>query len=130
MIPLMKKIMFLAALLLFCTTGCTLRPISQPQPTEPSPIAEQPAQPSGKCGIENCHGMDIVCGANPAEMCTEIYMAGDNCRQFASCAAVAGKCQLQKSAKFESCKTCVEKCTSANKNNQIEFFECESRCAQ
>ena len=89
-------------------------------PTEPA---------SDKCGIENCHGLDITCGPNVAEICTEIYMAGDNCRQFASCQVADGQCKLVRSAKFESCKACVEKCGVDYKDDQIKFFQCENKCA-
>jgi len=30
-----------------------------------------------KCGIENCHGLDITCGSDVPDACTEIYMIGD-----------------------------------------------------
>lgn len=88
-------------------------------PTEPT---------TGKCGIENCHGMDIVCGPNVAEICTEIYMAGDNCRQYASCQNIDGQCQLVKSAKFDACKTCMEKCTADHTDDPTGFFQCENKC--
>ena len=83
-----------------------------------------------KCGIENCHGMDIVCGPNVAEICTEIYMAGDNCRQYASCQTVGGQCVLEKTPKFDSCKSCVERCGADHKDDQIGFFQCESKCTE
>lgn len=89
-----------------------------------------PPQISGKCGIENCHGLDIACGPNVPEACDMMYMVGDNCRQFASCQIVAGQCRLEKSPKFDSCKACVEKCEQDFRNDQIKFFECESSCAE
>jgi hypothetical protein len=82
---------------------------------------------SGECGIENCHGMDIVCGPNPAEICTMIYMLGDKCRQFASCGMVEGKCAPILSEQFNSCKACVENCVATHGDN-IEMFSCESDC--
>jgi hypothetical protein len=88
----------------------------------PSPITD-------KCGIENCHGLDITCGSNVPEACTEIYMAGDNCRQFASCEIIDGDCQLVTTEKFESCKACVEQCEEDYADDQIKFFQCESQCA-
>jgi hypothetical protein len=93
---------------------------------------QNPENPQGtdKCGIENCHGLDIVCGPNIAEMCTAIYMAGDNCRQLASCEIINGNCQMANSPRFETCKSCVNKCESDFPNDQIKFFECESKCAQ
>jgi len=87
-----------------------------------------PLPVSDKCGIENCHGLDITCGPNVAEVCTEMYQAGDNCRQFASCQIVEGKCTLQKSADFDSCKSCVQNCQQANPDDPIKFFDCESKC--
>lgn len=82
---------------------------------------------SGECGIENCHGMDIVCGPNPAEVCTMIYMLGDKCRQYASCGVVEGECAPILSEQFNSCKACVENCI-ADHGDEIEVFNCESNC--
>lgn len=102
---------------------------STPACMAPSVSCQKPTT-GAKCGLENCHGMDMVCGPNPVEICTEIYMAGDNCRQFASCETTNGKCQLAKSPKFDACKSCVEKCTADNKDNPTNFFQCESKCTQ
>ena len=99
----------------------------QERPIKPIKL---PPQISRKCGIENCHGLDIACGPNIPEACTFIYMAGDNCRQFASCQTVEGQCRLESSSKFDSCKACVEKCEQDFQNDQIKFFKCESRCAE
>lgn len=82
------------------------------------------------CGIENCHGLDITCGPNIPEVCDMMYMAGDNCRQYASCEIINGKCQLIKSPKFEECKSCVERCKLDFKDDQIKFFKCESKCTE
>jgi hypothetical protein len=79
-----------------------------------------------KCGVENCHGLDVKCGSNVPQACTEIYMAGDRCRQYASCKIVSGKCSLVAGKEFSDCKTCVETCME--KNDSIEIFSCESRC--
>ena len=87
-----------------------------------------PSQFSGKCGIESCHGLDITCGPNVPEVCDAMYMGGDNCRQYASCQIVDKKCQLVKNQKFNDCKSCVEKCSVDFKDDQIKFFECESKC--
>lgn len=89
-----------------------------------------PTTISGECGIENCHGLEISCGANVPEFCTEIYMAGDNCRRFVSCISVDDQCKLEKSPKFDSCKSCVEECEQSFQNDQIKFFECESSCTE
>lgn len=100
-------------------------------------IQEKPVKPiklpppiSGKCGIENCHGLDIICGPAVPDVCDTSYMAGDSCRQYASCQSVDGRCELEKSPKFDNCKSCVEKCEQDFQNDQIKFFECESKCAE
>jgi hypothetical protein len=104
---------------------------STPQCGAPSIPCQNDSSNSGQqCGIENCHGMDIKCGSNVAQMCTEIYMAGDNCRQFASCQTKNGTCQLAQSPKFESCKSCVKKCEADFPNGSVSFFECENKCWQ
>lgn len=88
-----------------------------------------PPQISGRCGIENCHGLNITCGPNVPETCDMMYGAGDNCRQYASCQKTNGQCQLVKTNKFDACKSCVERCEQNFKNNQIDLFQCESKCA-
>ena len=80
--------------------------------------------------FQNCHGLEITCGSNVPEACTMIYMAGDNCRQFAVCRSIDGQCRLEESPKFDSCKFCVEKCELDHKDDSLKFFECESKCAQ
>jgi hypothetical protein len=92
-------------------------------------LTETPAQTTAKCGVENCHGLEITCGPNVADVCTEIYMAGDNCRPYASCKTINGQCALEKTPKFDSCKSCVEKCKTDYGTGQIEFFQCENKCA-
>jgi len=89
-----------------------------------------PLQISGKCGIENCHGLDITCGPNVPEACDMMYMAGDNCRQFVTCQTIDDQCILKKFPKFDNCKACVEKCEQDYPNDQIKFFECESMCVE
>lgn len=80
-----------------------------------------------KCGIENCHGLDIICG-KPAEVCTEIYMFGDRCRQFAKCEIVNGVCQQTENLQFTSCKSCALQCEKDFPNNPNKAFDCESKC--
>lgn len=82
---------------------------------------------SQKCGIESCHGLEITCGPNIPDVCTMIYQFGDRCRQYASCGKVNGECQLVQSAKFDECKSCVEKCLR-DFQDVIEASECESKC--
>lgn len=89
-----------------------------------------PPQISGKCGMENCHGLDITCGPNVPEICDMMYAIGDNCRQYASCQVVNGQCRLEKTSKFDICKSCVEKCEQGFKDDGFKFFECGSRCSE
>ena len=116
---------FLAILFLFIWNNYQIRF----EKRQDKPI-KLPPQISEKCGIENCHGLDITCGPNVPDACTMIYMAGDNCRQFVSCRTINGQCKLEATPKFESCKSCVEKCELDYKDSQIGFFECESKCAE
>lgn len=119
-------------------SGCGQQSVVQMQPKSPvpgeqaptasQPVATQPTQDLEKCGIENCHGLDITCGSNVPEMCTMSYMIGDKCRQYASCEKKDGRCQLADSPKFESCKSCVEKCKSEFNNDPGKLFTCEGKC--
>lgn len=99
----------------------------QERPNKPIKL---PPQISGKCGIENCNGLDITCGPNVPDGCPAIYAAGDNCRQYANCRVVNGQCRLEKTSKFDSCKSCVEKCEQDYKNDPDNVLECESKCAE
>ena len=81
-----------------------------------------------KCGIESCHGLEITCGPNVPDVCTEMYAAGDNCRQYVECQIINGTCQLIKNVNFNSCKSCIMGCYDII--DTIEFFECESECAK
>ncbi len=80
------------------------------------------------CGIENCHGLDIQCGPNPAEMCTEIYQLGDKCRKHAKCGVQNGGCQQIQNAQFTQCKECVQNCENKNNDDVMKMFECEGNC--
>jgi len=79
------------------------------------------------CGIQNCHGLEISCGQNLPEFCTEIYQLGDFCRDFIECGIVNENCQLIENPKFNECKSCVEKC---NEFTGIEAFACEDDCRE
>jgi hypothetical protein len=81
-----------------------------------------------KCGIENCHGLDISCGPNVPDFCTFIYKLGDGCRRYARCQVINGRCQLVKDKKFDQCKSCVEKCWQDFKDETIKMSQCESGC--
>ena len=101
---------------------------SRVEPGTNNPIFPSPV--SKKCGIENCHGLDITCGPNVSEACDAMYAAGDNCRQFARCQLNGSRCELQESPKLNACRECVKACEEKYKNNQMVFFECESQCSQ
>lgn len=85
---------------------------------------------TGACGIENCHGLDIVCGNNPAQMCTEMYQLGDRCRQYAKCGVVNGSCKQIEDTQFTACKTCVETCETKFPNDPEQAFMCENKCGE
>jgi hypothetical protein len=80
------------------------------------------------CGITNCHGLDITCGENVAQMCTAMYALGDKCRQYAVCGIVDGQCTFISDPEFTACRTCVQECMNKFANDQIEVFNCESQC--
>lgn len=84
--------------------------------------------PSAGCGLENCHGLEIKCGPNPAQICTELYQLGDKCRRHATCGFINGQCQLLPNPNFDVCKACVSACETQNQNEAVKQFECESRC--
>ena len=83
---------------------------------------------SSTCALENCHGLDIKCGPNPPDACTEVYMVGDKCLKYAKCGVQNGKCQQIQNSQFTQCKSCVQTCIDINKNDNIKLFECESKC--
>jgi hypothetical protein len=82
----------------------------------------------GICSLENCHGLNITCGSNPPDVCTEIYEIGDKCLQYAKCGVQNGKCQQIQNSQFTQCKSCVQKCIDANENDNMKLFECENKC--
>lgn len=96
-------------------------------------IRERPAKPIklpwanwGKCGIEQCHGLDITCGSNIPEMCTMEASIDDFCREYVRCEKVGRECRLIKEPKFEECKSCIEKCNQ--EEDPEKAFQCASGC--
>jgi len=83
---------------------------------------------SSKCVVENCHGLDIQCGANPPDVCTQIYQLGDRCLQYVKCGMVAGHCQQISDPQFDACKSCVQACSASFQSDPIESYNCESKC--
>jgi len=92
-------------------------------------IVKPPESFSRKCGIENCHGLEIECGSNVDRECTAIYAPGDDCRQFANCEMASGQCVQVDSSRFDRCKACVNGCKKNSHNNPAEFSACEQKCA-
>ncbi|MBL8014089.1 MAG: hypothetical protein JNN05_09605 [Candidatus Omnitrophica bacterium] len=91
-------------------------------------LASGSSQAQEACGIENCHGIDISCGPNVPEACTQMYALGDFCRDYARCERLAGKCRLVENPTFDSCVACVRKCMDAHANDPVESFNCEATC--
>ena len=88
------------------------------------------APDNSSCSMENCHGLDIVCGPNPAQVCTEIYQLGDKCRQFAQCGVIDDVCQLIENPQFTACKACAIKCETDFPKDPEKAFACESQCGE
>lgn len=84
------------------------------------------SQNSEACGIQECHGLEITCGSDVPQVCTEIYKLGDFCRQYAGCRVVDGDCVLVTSEEFSTCKECVAKCISMPDGDPA--FLCEDQC--
>jgi len=82
------------------------------------------------CGIENCHGLNVVCGPNVAEFCTMQYELGDGCRKYATCMTIADRCQLVTTYKFDECKACVEKCIQDLGTDPVKTTDCETKCQE
>lgn len=80
------------------------------------------------CKLEGCHGLDISCGSNGDLACTMMYQLGDKCRAYAQCGVINGRCQQKQSPKFDSCKSCVQKCAVQYPNDAIKVMECEGKC--
>ena len=86
------------------------------------------SEENASCGIESCHGLDITCGANTPQMCTEMYALGDFCRRYAQCEIINGMCQFVQNSKFDACKRCVGECNKQSQQNPVTAFDCEGRC--
>ena len=80
------------------------------------------------CGIENCHGVDVICGPKPAQMCTMMYAAGDGCRRFAVCEIIDGECRLRPDPRYEQCKECFQECVRTSSDDPSSAFQCEEQC--
>lgn len=84
-----------------------------------------------RCGLENCHGLELQCGTNIPKSCDLMYQLGDGCREYASCEISDGKCQPKKERRFELCKNCVLECQRKFENEESDkLLECENICIQ
>lgn len=81
----------------------------------------------GKCGIEQCHGLDLSCGSDIPDMCTAEYRLGDFCRQYVTCEIKEQYCVKVEDDLFSQCRSCIKAC---DQQNQQEAFDCESLCRQ
>lgn len=97
-----------------CTVGCTNK-YTVPNNAQ-------------SCRLQTCHGLDISCGFSEPIMCTEIYMVGDKCLAYASCAVQNGECKQVENPKFNECKTCVQHCNSLYQNDSEKLLDCELSC--
>jgi len=82
-------------------------------------------QNSKECSIEQCHGLDITCGANAPDQCTLEYHLGDFCRMFINCKVSAGICTTVVDDTFALCKDCVESC---QQEDLVDASDCENEC--
>jgi len=81
-----------------------------------------------KCGVEQCHGLELTCGSDVPDACTEIYMLGDFCRQyFPGCEIKNGECtKISNSTAdqlFSKCKYYIGICERTS-DSEIAF-QCE-----
>ena len=125
----MKKIKTLTLILgAMFIMSCKQQHVEEPS-QQLKPIVEKSDQ---KCGITNCHGLDMQCGSNVPDFCTEEYRLGDFCRKyFIGCEVQEGRC-VEKLAnnddqKFKKCKSCVKEC---GKLSGESAFKCEDGCRE
>lgn len=128
-----KKVVLLFVLAGFVLAGVIWRVSSRKEegtvlepPASEKPTREAVDKEEG-CEIENCHGLEIECGPNLAEICTMEYEMGDSCRQYARCGYIDGKCQPVLGEEFEKCKRCVKKCIDKF-GDTVQALECEADC--
>lgn len=89
-------------------------------------IAQQFVVPSDMCGVQNCHGLQVSCGPNIPDACTQEYQLGDACRPFMKCAVTQGSCQQVEIPHYQQCRDCVEQCLQDFHGE--DRFACEANC--
>ncbi len=80
------------------------------------------------CGVTNCHGANLTCGEDIAEICTMEYQLGDKCRSLAACRVMNGTCTVVEQPGYGACKACAENCSRTYAADPVKAFECESGC--
>jgi hypothetical protein len=80
------------------------------------------------CGVTNCHGTNVACGQDIAEVCTMEYRLGDKCRSLAACRVFNGTCTVVEQPGYRVCVSCAEHCNQTSGGDPVKAFECESRC--
>lgn len=106
-------------ILIALIAGCTS------SPTQGGTVPTVTGNFAAACGFTTCHGLDLACGPNPPQVCTQEYQLGDKCRQFATCSNANGSCHLVTTPQYDSCKACIQKCGGAD---PAEIFTCEEKC--
>ena len=125
------SVLLVAALLV---AGCTsapkagTTPVTTPvmTPVPPATTIATPVQSS--CGLTSCHGLDLACGSNAPQVCTEEYKLGDKCRKYARCDTGSGSCTLVTDPQLVTCKACVERCDIGAGIDELAAFDCEQKC--
>lgn len=87
----------------------------------------QAKKDSIKCGLESCHGLDLKCGNNPPDICSQMYAIGDFCREYAKCEISNGNCVLTKNTRLNSCVICMKACPT---KEAIKHSDCEMECRE
>jgi hypothetical protein len=125
-------IVLLVAALVFagCTSVFSGSPKTVPTPfPTPATTAAPPATSAvPPCGFTTCHGSDLACGTNAPEICTDVYMIGDKCRQYAHCDTAGGRCALVTTPRFIQCKACAEQCQVQAGADSLAAMTCEEKC--
>lgn len=111
--------------------GCTSAPPAAPATPVPTPVPTETtaALAPQTCVPTSCHGLDLACGATPAQSCTHDYQPGDKCRQYAQCSVASdGSCSTITGSQYNSCKACVQKCELRGGDDSLAAATCEESC--
>jgi len=133
--PLACIFLLILAAAAILSAGCTsTSPVTTVATAEPTAIVTPTEVPTASaCGIENCHGIPLQCGANVAASCSsnnvaEDLYASDQCRKYASCQIVGSTCQAVTDSKYDKCVSCIKNCENSFPNNQNQLIDCSQSC--